>query len=88
MENVGIHETNWEDPQIVPHCLSSQLKTCLFRDFRGRKNEIQFAKYVMQNSRALCTMTIHSVCSIDLNAKYQMLQKLAMYRTACKLIFD
>lgn len=89
MENtVGISETNWEDPQIVPHCLSSQLRTCLFRDFRGSKNDIQFAEYVMQNSKALCTMTIHSVCSVDINAKYQMLQKLVVYPRACKLIFD
>ncbi|PNX70340.1 F-box/RNI/FBD-like domain protein, partial [Trifolium pratense] len=36
IENIGISEAYWEDPQIVPQCLSSQLKTFLFRGCRGK----------------------------------------------------
>ena len=66
-------EDIWEDPKIVPECLSSQLKTCLFKNYRGKKCELQFAEYLMRSSKVLSNMTIHSACSIDLNAKYPML---------------
>ncbi|KAL6554054.1 hypothetical protein OROMI_019727 [Orobanche minor] len=81
-------EDNWEDPKIFPECLASQLKTCLFKNYRGKKCELQFAEYVMHNSKVLSNMTIHSACSIDLNAKYQMLQKLSVCPRGCKLIFE
>jgi len=84
----GIYEDNWQDPQNVPTCISSQLKTCLFKDCKGRESELQFAEYVMQNSKVLHVMTIHSACSIDLTAKHQMLKKLAECPRSCKLIFD
>ncbi|GAU30177.1 hypothetical protein TSUD_311280 [Trifolium subterraneum] len=32
VENVGTYEAIWEDPQIVPQCVSSQLRTCFFRE--------------------------------------------------------
>ena len=81
-------EDNWEDPKIVPECLASQLKTCLFKNYRGKKCELQFAEYVMHSSKVLSNMTIHNACSIDLNAKYQMLQKLSLCPRGCKLIFQ
>jgi hypothetical protein len=86
MEN-GIYEDNWQDPQNVLTCISSQLRTCLFKECKGKKSELQFA-YVMQNSKVLGTMTIHSACSIDLTAKHIMLKKLAECPRSCKLIFD
>jgi hypothetical protein len=78
----------WEDPKIVPECLSSKLKTCLFKNYRGKKCELQFADYVMRSSKVLTNMTIHCVCSTDINAKYQMLQKLSLCLRGCKLIFE
>ncbi|RHN71099.1 putative FBD domain-containing protein [Medicago truncatula] len=81
-------EDIWEDPKIVPECLSSQLKTYLFKNYRGKKCELQFAEYVMRSSKVLCNMIIHSACSIDLNAKYRMLQKLSVCPRGCKLIFE
>ncbi|CAJ2642829.1 unnamed protein product [Trifolium pratense] len=88
IKNIGISEAYWEDPQIVPQCLSSQLKTFLFRGCRGKNSELQFIEYIMQNSKVLRTMTIHSISSIDLNAKHQMLKKLAVWPRNYKLIFD
>ncbi|MCI21991.1 F-box/LRR-repeat protein, partial [Trifolium medium] len=43
IENGNTHEEYswWEDPKIVPECLSSQLKTCLFRNYRGNKFKCQ-----------------------------------------------
>ncbi|GAU26535.1 hypothetical protein TSUD_361680 [Trifolium subterraneum] len=38
IKNGNDHEDSWwEDPKIAPECLSSQLKTCLFRNYRGNK---------------------------------------------------
>jgi hypothetical protein len=90
IENGNDHEDeyNWEDPKIVPECLSSQLKTCLFRNYRGNKCELQFAEYIMRSSKVLINMTIHCACSIDLNAKFQMVQKLPMCPSGCKAVFE
>ncbi|CAI8584405.1 unnamed protein product [Vicia faba] len=84
----GIDDKSWKDPKMVPKCLSSQLKTCLFGYWRGKKCELQFVEYIMRNSKILCTMTIHCSSSLDLNAKYQISQKLSMCPKDCKLIFD
>lgn len=88
IENGNDVKDNWEDPKIVPECLASQLKTCLLKNYRGKKCELRFAEYVMRSSKVLCNMTIHSACSIDLNAKYRMLQKLSVCPRGCKLIFE
>ena len=87
-ENGNDDEVVSEDPKIVPECLSSQLKTCLFKNCRGKKCELQFAEYLMCSSKVLSNMTIHSACSIDLNAKYLMLQKLFLCLRGCKLVFE
>ena len=84
----GIFEDDWKDPETVPRCLSSQLKTCLFTGCRGRKCELQFVEYVMQNSKVLRSMTIRSASSITLNEKHEMLRKLSVCPRGCKLIFD
>ncbi|PNY00535.1 F-box/LRR-repeat protein [Trifolium pratense] len=52
IENGNDHEEySWEDPKKVPECLSSQLKTCLFRNYRANECELQFAEYVMRSSK-------------------------------------
>ncbi|CAJ2662839.1 unnamed protein product [Trifolium pratense] len=92
IENGNNHEEYswWEDPKIAPECLSSQLKTCLFRNYRGNKCELRFAEYVMRSSKVLINMTIHCACDIDLiNAKFQMLHKLCRCPRECKVVvFD
>ncbi|CAI8585566.1 unnamed protein product [Vicia faba] len=40
-------DKSWEDPPIVPKCLSSQLRTCCLAYCKGTKNELQFAKYIL-----------------------------------------
>jgi hypothetical protein len=86
LKEIEYDEAIWEDPQIVPQCLSSQLKTCLFRGCSGRKSELQFAEYVMQNSKVLRTMTVHCASSIDSNAKHEMIKKLAVCPRSSKAV--
>jgi hypothetical protein len=82
----------WKDSSIVPECLSSELKTCCIRGYKGTKYELKFAKYIIENSKVLDTMTINRVCSsIDINEKHQMFDKLSSCTrgsTTCKLLFD
>jgi len=78
------------DPAITPECLSTQLRTCFLKGFKCTECELQFAKYIMQNSKVLNTMSIESASSVDKNAKYQMLMKSASWTRAsstCKLLF-
>jgi len=82
---------NWVDPAIIPECLSTQLKTCLLKGYKCTVCELQFAKYIMQNSEVLKTMSIKSASSVDTNAKHQILKKLASCTrdsSTCKLLFD
>lgn len=85
---IVIDEKSWKEPPIVPECLLSQLETCLFRQYKGTRCELKFAKYIMQNSKVLLTMTIQTASSINLNRKNQILQKLSECLRGCKLIFN
>ncbi|CAK8568313.1 unnamed protein product [Lathyrus sativus] len=67
-------EWGWENPKIVPECLLSHLTTCYLSTINC---EPGFAKYIMQNSRLLSTMTIQSDKLLDTNAKLQMLRDLS-----------
>ena len=78
----------WKHPPTVPKCLSSQLKTCRIRGYKGTKHEFDFAEYIMHHSKVLETMKIQSNCL----EKDQVLLKLYSYirggSTTCKILFD
>jgi hypothetical protein len=57
------------DPTIVPECLSTQLNTCFLDGYRNTECEIEFAKYILQNSKVLNNMSIRSASDLDLNGK-------------------
>ncbi|XP_028185759.1 uncharacterized protein LOC114372418 [Glycine soja] len=42
-------------------CISSQLKKCTILNYEGKECELRFAKYIIQNSRALHTMSISNL---------------------------
>ncbi|CAI8585565.1 unnamed protein product [Vicia faba] len=42
-----LKDKSWEDPPIVPKCLSSQLRKCCLAYCKGTKNELQFSKYIL-----------------------------------------
>jgi len=82
---------SWVDPANIPECLSTQLKTCLLKGYNCTDCELQFAKYIKQNSEVLNSMSIKSASSVDTNAKHQILKELASCTrasSACKLLFD
>ncbi|XP_058772406.1 FBD-associated F-box protein At5g56370-like isoform X1 [Vicia villosa] len=82
---------NWREPASIPECLSTQLKTCLIKQFTYTECGLRFAEYILKNSKVLDTMSIKSASFINENDKYQMLTKLASEERAsptCKLLFD
>jgi hypothetical protein len=79
----------WVDPKIVPECLLSRLTTCSLRNYSRINFELQFAKYIMKNSKVLNTMTIQVAKSVESNIKFQMLTELSscpINSAACELL--
>ncbi|XP_057426362.1 F-box/FBD/LRR-repeat protein At4g26340-like [Lotus japonicus] len=74
-------------PHFVPECLTSCLTKCYLKRFEGTENDLQFAKYIMQNSTYLQSMKILSLSPDPL----EVLKELAMYprkSASCELSFD
>jgi len=81
---------NWLEPKIVPECLLYHLTACSLRNYSRINCEFQFAKYILQNSRVLSTMTIQIAKSVDTNTKLQMFKELSLCQwnsTTCQLVF-
>ncbi|GAU28184.1 hypothetical protein TSUD_313430 [Trifolium subterraneum] len=80
----------WKDPKFVPECLLSHLTTCSLRNYSRINCKLQFAKYIMKNSRVLSTMTIRCAKLVDTNTKLKMLKELTLCprnSATCKLLF-
>jgi hypothetical protein len=83
-------DRKWKDLDVVPECLLSHLTTCSLRNYSRINCELQFAKYIMQNSRVLSTMTIQSAKSVETDTKLQILKELSLcprISATCKLLF-
>ncbi|CAL5201548.1 unnamed protein product [Lathyrus oleraceus] len=84
-------DESWNDPPIVPKCLSLHLRTCCLAYCKGTESELQFAKYILQNSKILMTMKIKYDHCADINAKYQMTTELSLFTkgsTMCEIVFE
>ncbi|XP_058784582.1 uncharacterized protein LOC131659407 [Vicia villosa] len=68
---------NWREQTSTPECLSTQLRTCLIKQFTYTKCGLQFAEYILRNSKVLDTMSIKSASFVNENVKHQMLMILA-----------
>ncbi|XP_058771614.1 uncharacterized protein LOC131644990 isoform X2 [Vicia villosa] len=76
-ENGGKIVYNWREQTSTPECLSTQLRTCLIKQFTYTECGLQFAEYILRNSKVLDTMSIKSASFINENVKHQMLMILA-----------
>ncbi|WJX30867.1 hypothetical protein P8452_19359 [Trifolium repens] len=86
------HFKCWIDPSTVSECLSSKLKTCCIRGYKGTEYEFGLAKYIMQHSKVLETITIKCAWLKQNTwlSKRHMRLKLSsctMGSTTCKLLF-
>ncbi|CAI9302008.1 unnamed protein product [Lactuca saligna] len=60
----------WIEPQQIPTCMLSNLKTFKFKRCNGRKWDLQFLEYMLGNSEVLKTLTI--ITSETLSPKKEM----------------
>jgi hypothetical protein len=49
---------SWVEPESVPQCLLSNLKTCTIRYYEGLPSQLMLAKYILKNANVLQTMKI------------------------------
>ncbi|CAJ2640056.1 unnamed protein product [Trifolium pratense] len=49
-----------EEPELVPECVSSCLKTCTIRDIGGLQSELILPTFILKNARILQTMKVWS----------------------------
>jgi len=78
------------DPQSVPACILSHLKTCSLGCYRGSIDEFLFAGYIMENAKYLRTMKI-KISSYNDREKLNMIRDLSSCKRSsdtCKLSFD
>lgn len=59
-EYEGEGEKNWVEPELVPECLSSYLRTCTMDAFPDLQSELMLAKYILKNARMLQIMKIRN----------------------------
>jgi hypothetical protein len=56
LHNQDLHR-NWKNPNLVPKCISSHLRSCTLR-YIGYVDEIHFATYILKNAPLLQVMKI------------------------------
>ncbi|CAL5201568.1 unnamed protein product [Lathyrus oleraceus] len=84
-------DESWTDPPIVPKCLSLHLRTACLAYCKGTESELQFAKYILQNSKILMTMKIKYDHCADIKAKHEMTTELSSFTkgsTMCEIVFE
>ncbi|XP_045827198.1 F-box/LRR-repeat protein At4g14096-like [Trifolium pratense] len=74
----------WKRPDTAPECISSQLKTCHIKLYRGGEYEFEFVKYIMQHSKVLEKMIV--TCLLN-NEILHKLSSCTRGSTRCKLLF-
>nr|AFK36840.1 unknown [Lotus japonicus] len=75
---------------VVPECLTSHFTKCYLKHYGDTKSDLQFAKYIMENSTSLLSLTIHSASSNPLK-QLEELQDLALCprrSASCQLSFS
>jgi hypothetical protein len=53
---------NWVEPEVVPQCFSSYLRTCTIHNIVGIQSELMLIKYILKNARNLQIMRMESIC--------------------------
>ncbi|KAM2459128.1 hypothetical protein ACFX1W_007844 [Malus domestica] len=72
----------WEIRQTLPFCLLSHLKTIFIKGFKGQRDEMEVAKYLLKNNVVLDKM---ATSTGDLNCtKEEVHQEFSMFERVSK----
>lgn len=80
-------ELQWNPPEAVPTCLSSHLKTISIHGFKGRRAEMEVAKYLLKNGYLLKKLTIAYSIYLSDDQKDELRNEFYGFQTAvtCEL---
>ncbi|KAL6521653.1 hypothetical protein OROGR_018222 [Orobanche gracilis] len=88
----GIDNENWVCPTFVPECVSLCVRECTILEYKGDKDEVLFARYIMENARVLQTLRIHFDLELGSNTKLKAKKKLLLCKkkhlATCNLSFN
>ncbi|KAL6123349.1 hypothetical protein ACLB2K_075871 [Fragaria x ananassa] len=75
------YELRWEffNPQERSACLVSRLKTISIKGFKGQRDEMEVAEYLLKNGEVLNRMSIHTESEDLLCTKKKLYKKLLTY---------
>ncbi|KAL6131887.1 hypothetical protein ACLB2K_070260 [Fragaria x ananassa] len=87
------YELQWEffNPQERPACLVSHLKTISIKGFKGQRDEMEVAEYLLKNGEVLNRMSIHTESEDLLCTKKKLYKKLLTYvrgSRSCVILAD
>ncbi|XP_070664631.1 F-box/LRR-repeat protein At2g29930-like [Malus domestica] len=75
----------WEIRQTLPFCLLSHLKTIFIKGFKGQRDEMEVAKYLLKNNVVLDKM---ATSTGDLNCTKEEMTKIKDYESDCSMILE
>ncbi|KAL7087302.1 hypothetical protein ACP275_13G060100 [Erythranthe tilingii] len=65
------------EPQQVPACLLSRLRTTKLVGIKGKKHELEIIRYLLRNAKVLERMEVVYYCSLNPYEKIDMLQNIS-----------
>ncbi|CAI9261632.1 unnamed protein product [Lactuca saligna] len=78
-----LEDNSWIEPESVPTCMVSNLRTMKITKCKGRKCDIQFLEYILGNSEVLKTITI--ICgSMRMKDEMEMYARLLKFPRASR----
>ncbi|KAL7605933.1 hypothetical protein Lser_V15G15589 [Lactuca serriola] len=78
-----LEDNGWIEPESVPTCMLSHLRTMKITKCKGRKCDIQFLEYILGNSEVLKTITI--ICgSMRMKDEMEMCARLLKFPRASR----
>ncbi|KAI3764238.1 hypothetical protein L2E82_14243 [Cichorium intybus] len=86
LEHLSIEEpqeSGWIEPQSVPTCMITNLRTMIITKCKGRKCDLQFLEYLLGNAEVLKTLTI--ICgSLRMKQEMEMCARLLKFPRASR----
>ncbi|CAA7049574.1 unnamed protein product [Microthlaspi erraticum] len=82
---------SWNQPSSVPGCLSTHLEIFEWKDYGGRSEEQQVARYIFANSKCLkrAGITMKSTCNMkDKKKMMKEIESMSRVSTSSQLLFS
>ncbi|CAH2069728.1 unnamed protein product [Thlaspi arvense] len=78
----------WNEPTVVPKCLSTHLEILEWRQYEGTEQEKNVAAYILANAPCLKMATFSTRCRNKYHRMLRKLKKLKRVSETCQLVFE